>query len=226
MSYTMLPAGQRRGWARALLAIGATSAVVAALAVPGSVSAKPLRAESSGIYLVQLAGDPLATYAGGVANIPATKPPAGQKLDTGTWNYAAYRQYLQKLRAEALERAGIEENQKVADYSVAFNGFAAFLTPTDLNRLNNSPGVTQIFANRLVTTQTNNTPRFLGLSGDGGVWNRFFEGQEHAGEGQIIGVIDSGFWPESPSFAPLAEPRPERRGQRRRRSWHRWRAGL
>ena len=209
MSYTMLPAGQRRGRARALLAIGATSAVVAALAVPGAVSAKPLRAESSGIYLVQLAGDPLATYTGGVADIPGTKPPAGQKLDTGTWNYAAYRQYLQKLRAEALDRAGIEENQKVADYSVAFNGFAAFLTPADLNRLNNSPGVAQIFANRLVSTQTNNTPRFLGLSGEGGVWNRFVDGQEHAGEGQIIGVIDSGFWPESPSFAPLAEPRPD-----------------
>lgn len=209
MSYTMLPAGTRRGRVRALLAIGATSAVVAALAAPGPAAAKPLRAEASGIYLVQLAGDPLATYAGGVANIPGTKPPAGQKLDTGTWNYAAYRQYLQKLRAEALDRAGIDDNKTVADYSVAFNGFAAELTPAEINRLNGEPRVVRIFDNRTVTVQTNNTPRFLGLSGTDGVWNRFAEGQEHAGEGQIVGVIDTGFWPESPSFAALPEPRPD-----------------
>ena len=141
MSYTMLPAGERRGRARALLAIGATSAVVATLAIPGAVSAKPLRAEDSGIYLVQLAGDPLATYAGGVVNIPATKPAAGQKLNTRTWNYKAYREYLQKQRADALSRAGIDQEKKITDYGVAFNGFAASLTAEEVGKLERSPGV-------------------------------------------------------------------------------------
>src|SRR5262245_13913708 len=82
VSHTMLSGEQRRGRVRILFAVGATSAVVAALAIPGgAVSAKPLRAETSGLYLVQLAGDPLASYAGGVAGIPGTKPAAGQKLN-------------------------------------------------------------------------------------------------------------------------------------------------
>jgi subtilisin family serine protease len=205
----MLPAGERRGRAKALLAIGATSAVVATLAIPGAVSAKPLRAEDSGVYLVQLAGDPLATYAGGVVNIPATKPAAGQKLNTRTWNYKAYREYLQKQRADALSRAGIDQEKKITDYGVAFNGFAASLTAEEVGKLERSPGVVRVFKNQTLTVQTNNTPRFLGLSGSDGVWNRYTEGQAHAGEGQIVGVIDSGFWPESPSFAALSEPRPD-----------------
>jgi subtilisin family serine protease len=205
----MLPAGERRGRVRTLLAIGATSAVAAALAIPGAVSAKPLRAEDSGIYLVQLAGDPLATYTGGVDNIPGTKPAAGQKLNTRTWNYDAYRKYLHKLRTDTLTRAGVDEGKKIADYGVTFNGFAAALTPEDLDKLDSASGVVQIYKNRMVTVRANNTPGFLGLSGETGVWNRLLDGQEHAGEGQIVGVIDTGFWPESPSFSALSEPRPD-----------------
>jgi subtilisin family serine protease len=205
----MLSGGQRRGRGWALLAIGATSAVVAALAIPGAVAAKPLRAENSGLYLVQLAGDPLASYAGGVAGIPATKPAAGEKLNTKAWNYAAYRQHLQVLRSDALRRAGIDEAKKIVDYGVTFNGFAAALTPDDVAKLHNTAGVVRIFKNQVHEAQTNNTPRFLGLSGATGVWNQQFGGQANAGEGVIVGVIDSGFWPENPSFAALPEPRPD-----------------
>jgi subtilisin family serine protease len=209
VSNTMLPAEQRRGRGRALLAIGATSAVVAAIAIPGAVSAKPLRAEVSGLYLVQLAGDPLASYAGGVAGIPATKPAAGEKLNTKTWNYAAYRKHLQTQRSDALRRAGIDEEKKVVDYGVTFNGFAAALTTADLAKLDQTDGVMRIFKNRVHNGRTSNTPNFLGLSGDGGTWAQQFGGQANAGEGMIVGVIDSGYWPENPSFAALAEPRPD-----------------
>jgi subtilisin family serine protease len=205
----MLSGEQRRGRARALFAVGATSAVVAALAIPGAVSAKPLRAEMSGLYLVQLAGDPLASYAGGIAGIPGTKPNAGEKLNTKSWNYDAYRKYLQTQRSDALRRAGIDENKKVVDYGITFNGFSARLTPSDVSKLNHTAGVVRIYKNQIVTGQTNNTPRFLGLSGTNGAWDTQFGGQEHAGEGIIIGVIDSGFWPENPSFRALPEPRPD-----------------
>jgi subtilisin family serine protease len=209
VSHTMLSGEQRRGRARALFAVGAISAVVAALTIPGSVAAKPLRAETSGLYLVQLAGDPLAGYAGGIAGIPGTKPSAGEKLNTKTWNYQAYRKHLQTLRSDALRRAGVDENKKVLDYGVTFNGFAAELTAADVEKLSATAGVVRIFKNRVLTGQTNNTPRFLGLTGTNGVWNQQFGGQSRAGEGMIVGVIDSGFWPENPSFAALSEPRPD-----------------
>ncbi|MGI5423886.1 S8 family serine peptidase [Streptomyces sp. CA-179760] len=51
-------------------------------------------------------------------------------------------------------------------------------------------------------------PRLLGLSGDKGLWARA-GGPEHAGEGVIVGVVDTGFDPSNPMFAALPEPRPD-----------------
>ncbi|MEV0223107.1 S8 family serine peptidase [Streptomyces sp. NPDC050704] len=51
-------------------------------------------------------------------------------------------------------------------------------------------------------------PALLGLSGKKGLWAKA-GGPERAGEGTIIGVIDSGFNPAEPMFAPLPEPRPD-----------------
>ncbi|WP_190094297.1 S8 family serine peptidase [Streptomyces melanogenes] len=52
-------------------------------------------------------------------------------------------------------------------------------------------------------------PRFLGLTGDGGLWSKFPGGAERAGEGMILGVIDSGFDPANPMLQPLPGPRPD-----------------
>jgi hypothetical protein len=45
------------------------------------------------------------------------------------------------------------------------------------------------------------TPAFLGLTGHNGVWQKQFGGDRNAGAGVIVGDIDTGFWPENPSFA-------------------------
>ncbi|WP_278257774.1 hypothetical protein [Nocardioides convexus] len=51
----------------------------------------------------------------------------------------------------------------------------------------------------LVYADTWNTPDFLGLTGRKGVWKQV-GGQTAAGDGVVVGVIDSGIWPESRSF--------------------------
>ncbi|GHH82306.1 S8 family serine peptidase [Streptomyces capitiformicae] len=51
-------------------------------------------------------------------------------------------------------------------------------------------------------------PALLGLSGKKGLWSKF-GGPEHAGEGMIVGIIDTGFDPSNPMLAPLPEPRPD-----------------
>jgi len=47
---------------------------------------------------------------------------------------------------------------------------------------------------------TNYTPSFIGLDQPGGLWQQL-GGQGAAGENMVIGIIDSGIWPENPSFA-------------------------
>jgi subtilisin family serine protease len=69
--------------------------------------------------------------------------------------------------------------------------------------------VVKVFKNRMHRAETVSTPRYLGLSGNGGVWNKHVGGEAGAGQGVIVGVLDSGFWPENPSFAAMPEPRPD-----------------
>src|SRR6185436_2725465 len=94
----------------------------------------------------------------------------------------------------------------VAEYSTAFNGFAAALTPAEVAALSRTRGVVKVWKNEIRNVDTISTPQFLGVSS---VWASQFGDPARAGAGVIIGVIDTGYWPESPSFAPLPEPRPD-----------------
>jgi len=99
--------------------------------------------------------------------------------------------------------------RKLYDYQHAFPGFAARLTDDQATALRRTPGVVSVVADQVVQVDTVATPTFLGLDGAGGVWASRFGDAARAGEGVIVGVVDSGFWPEAPSFAPLPSPRPD-----------------
>ncbi|MGS0756419.1 S8 family serine peptidase, partial [Roseateles sp. GG27B] len=86
-------------------------------------------------------------------------------------------------------------------YRLALNGFAALLTDDEARLLKKNSGVAKISADTIQQPTTNFTPTFLGLDKPGsGLWAQL-GGQAHAGEDIIIGMLDSGIWPESPSFA-------------------------
>src|SRR6185295_532894 len=51
----------------------------------------------------------------------------------------------------------------------------------------------------MVEMDTSTTPTFLGLDAPGGLWDQL-GGKQSAGEDIIIGIVDSGIWPESLSF--------------------------
>jgi hypothetical protein len=61
-------------------------------------------------------------------------------------------------------------------------------------------GVIDVTKDELQLADTSNTPTFLGLDAPGGLWDQL-GGVENAGEGVIIGIVDSGIWPESASFS-------------------------
>ena len=62
---------------------------------------------STSLYIVQFAGKPLATYAGGVKGFHATRPLKGARINTHSFNAARYRNYLTNRQHTVLSRSGI-----------------------------------------------------------------------------------------------------------------------
>ncbi len=61
-------------------------------------------------------------------------------------------------------------------------------------------GVVAVSPDEMRTADTSSTPAFLGLDAPGGLWDQL-GGVGSAGDGVIIGIIDTGIWPESLSFS-------------------------
>src|SRR5215207_3159414 len=152
---------------------------------------------SNGVYIVQMINDPVVAYTGDIRGLRATKPRAGQKIDPNSSAVVTYVSYLDAKHNEALGKVG---GQKIYDYHYSFNGFAAKLSVDQANKLNSVDGVLVVSPDAIYTMDTSSTPSFLGLDAPGGLWDQL-GGVESAGDGIIIGVIDSGIWPESLSFS-------------------------
>ncbi|SDH36800.1 MULTISPECIES: S8 family peptidase [unclassified Duganella] len=149
-------------------------------------------------YLIQLADKPAATYTGGVAGLAATQPPSGQRIDPGSATLQLYTDYLGQKQAAI--KALVPAAEIEYDYKVVLNGFSARLTDAEVRALQANSAVLSIQANAVRQLDTAYTPTFLGLEGAGGLWAQA-GGKQHAGENVIIGVIDSGIWPENPAYA-------------------------
>ncbi|MGI9102945.1 MAG: S8 family peptidase [Terriglobales bacterium] len=153
---------------------------------------------SNGLYIVQMTDAPVVSYTGGIKGLQATKPPKGQKIDPYSAKVIAYNAYLDDKHNRALNQVG--GSRKVYDYHFAFNGFAAELTPAQAAAMKNVPEVLAVSPDELRFADTSSTPNFLGLTDSGGLWDQL-GGVGRAGEGLIIGDVDSGIWPESASFS-------------------------
>ena len=162
-------------------------------------SAKTGRNAGSNIYIVQLSGPPAAAYEGGVAGIRATAPRAGERLDASSPEVVAYSAHLVQRQADVL--AGVATADRIVyNYTLVFNGFAARLTGAEAAALRAQPGVVNVFRDTIRQLDTLTTPQFLGLqNADGTPAGLWAEGI--FGENVVVGVLDSGIWPENPSFS-------------------------
>ncbi|TMA71174.1 MAG: peptidase, partial [Deltaproteobacteria bacterium] len=152
----------------------------------------------SSSYIVRMSEDPVIVYQGGVPGLRATKPGKGKRIDPNdpaVMNYAAY---LDSRHDDAL--AAVGGGRKLYDYRYALNGFAAQLTSEQAANLAVAPGVVAVEPDVGVPLDTLTTPRFLGLTATGGLWDQL-GGFDSAGEDVIIGDIDTGVWPEHPSLS-------------------------
>ena len=205
MKDTLAP---RRSRIRGLIAASAL-AVVAPLGLAAVATPADAAASKTGLYIVQVSGSPVATYTGGVAGLTRTKPALGDRVDSRSPAAKAYAASLVSQHNAVLSRAKVAASAKSHDYTTAFNGFVARLTPAQAKQVERTPGVVHVWADEIRTTDTIRTPGFLGLSGPTGVWQSKLGGVDKAGLGVIVGIIDSGIWPENPAFAALPEPRPD-----------------
>ncbi|KAF2309798.1 hypothetical protein GH714_005180 [Hevea brasiliensis] len=83
-------------------------------------------------------------------------------------------------------------------YTHVISGFSAHLSSYELETLKNSPGYISSIKDLPVKLDTTHSPAFLGLSfnSGAGAWN-----VSNYGEDIIIGVVDTGIWPESESYS-------------------------
>jgi subtilisin family serine protease len=146
-------------------------------------------------YIVQMADMPVTAFQGGVPGLQATKPKRGQKIDPNSPAVVSYMAHLAAKQDAAL--ASVGASKKHHSYGYVFNGMAVDLTPAQAQKLAQRPGVLAVTKDEFRNLDTATTPAFLGLSGESGVWNS----TGITGEGVIIGIIDSGVWPEHPSFS-------------------------
>jgi len=173
-------------------------AVIGALLV---TSAAPLSAaersqDAPESYIVVMAADPAIAYEGGVADIAATKPPKGQKLNPNSAHVRKYQEYLASQHNSSLAAAGVNADQKVNDFSIALNGYSAILTDEQVAVIRTQKDVVIVLEDEMRYPTTDSSPAFLGLNVDGGAWETGYNGT-----GIVVGVIDTGIWPEHPSFA-------------------------
>ena len=170
-------------------------AMVVAMVIPGSLAAKAPEAGKD-VYIVVMTADPAIAYKGCVEGLPATKPETGKKLNPNSALVKDYEKFLEKEHNKALEAVGASLSEKIYDYTISLNGFAAALTETEATEIAKQPGVALVLPDEMRYKTTENSPDFLGLTDPGGPWAKHYDG-----EGVVVGVIDTGIWPEHPSFA-------------------------
>jgi hypothetical protein len=183
-----------------------------AVAAPGEGNGKGKGlGKGNGYYIVQMSDMPVVSYAGGVPGLKATKPARGQKIDPNSPDVRNYVSFLVGKHDTALNAVG--GGRKLYSYSYSFNGFAADLTDAQAAKLAADPGVLAVSRNDVYSLDTSSTPTFLGLNAPGGLWSQLSGNADGtptvdrganstgAGEGVIIGIVDSGVWPEHPSFS-------------------------
>ncbi|MCS5717289.1 S8 family serine peptidase [Herbiconiux sp. CPCC 205763] len=187
-------------------AAGAATPVAAtALGAPtiGAVTAAtpatpPAGGYEAGRYIVTLKDPAVASYAGGIAGLRATRAKGGSDLDATSRAAQSYSAHLTDTQDVLAAEVGASVT---TSYTLATNGFSSELSAEQAQKLADDPRVAAVVPDEILRLdEPESSTQFLGLDGDDGVWAAI-GGVENAGKGVVVGVIDTGVAPENPSFA-------------------------
>lgn len=195
----------------------AATAILVALTSVASVSAGVIRMENEGlaiptenrtakdqIYIVLMKGDPVVSYKGDVQGYEATKPGKGQKINPNSAHVKKYADYLATQQDRVISSV---DGEKVYNYRFAFNGFAARLSDADAQALRKRDDVVAVWKDEIRQLQTDTSPNYIALTEGGEAWSNGYTGEDI-----VIGIVDSGIWPEHPSFADVPTPKKGNKG--------------
>ncbi|KAK4435223.1 Subtilisin-like protease SBT1.4 [Sesamum alatum] len=99
--------------------------------------------------------------------------------------------------------ASDERKRMIYSYRNVFKGFAARLSADEVKAMENMVGFISARPERKFSLHTTHSPNFLGLNQNMGFWN-----ESNYGKGVIIGVLDTGIFPDHPSFSDEGMPPP------------------
>ncbi|KAA8520560.1 hypothetical protein F0562_014816 [Nyssa sinensis] len=120
-------------------------------------------------------------------------------LDTSLGNskrwYEAVIDSITEFSAQEEKETSPGNVQLLYVYETTISGFAAKLSPKQLESLKNINGFLSATPDELLSLHTTHSPQFLGLKSGKGLWKA-----PNLASDIIIGIIDTGIWPEHVSF--------------------------
>ena len=152
--------------------------------------------------MVRFDVDPIASYGGGIAGLRATSPSVtGSTLRAASDRVREYGRYLAtRMRSISnLIRQRVQGSRVLRTFRIAYGGASMLVPAGRIRDLLRVPGVVAVQRDRLARPLTNSTPQFLGADQ---VWPQL-GGSKKAGKNVVVGVLDTGIWPEHPSFRDL-----------------------
>lgn len=169
--------------------------------------------------IVKFEDSPLASYNGHIHGYAATnrEVTGAARLDVKSKESTAYLSYLDKKHKsfETNAAAAIPASKVVHHYKVVFGGVSMLVPEDKADQLYKLAGVKAVYRDKIKRAKKDRSPFFIGADK---LWSSL-GGQEKAGENVVVGVIDTGLWPEHPSFSdpdhsgkPYPQPPPNWKG--------------
>ncbi|WVZ16925.1 hypothetical protein V8G54_009907 [Vigna mungo] len=112
-----------------------------------------------------------------------------------TWYLSTLSSALKSSKPTSNNLKSIISSKLLYTYTNVINGFSANLSPEELEALKTSPGYVSFLRDLPAKRDTTHSPSFLGLNPNEGAWPA-----AQFGKDVIVGLVDTGIWPESESF--------------------------
>ena len=159
-----------------------------------------LRSDDPVNVVVKLDYDAVASYGGQIEGLAATSPSeTGKPLNLRTDASQEYLDYVQSVEQRFLTslNARVPDAEVGRKLRIAYGGVALTVPGNEIDELLKVTGVAAVQDDSPEQLLTDSSPAFIGAPT---IYSQIGGNANEAGEGVIVGILDTGAWPEHPSF--------------------------